>query len=84
MSADARRRLEAAVPPLCSSIDGRRFPFQASLHGLELQPGGYVAVGGGRLGQVHTLEHAWVEASALEGGESERQLRVGVMARREL
>jgi DNA helicase HerA-like ATPase len=78
VSADTRRRLEAAVSPLCSSIDGRRFTFQASLHGLELQPGGYVAVGGRRLGQVHTLQHAWVDASELDGAESERQLKVGV------
>jgi hypothetical protein len=78
VSAEARHRLEAGVPALSSSIDGRGFTFQASLHGLELQPGGYVAVGGGRLGQVHTLEHAWVDASALDGAESERQLRVGV------
>ena len=69
MSTEARHRLEAAVPSLCSSVDGRRFGFQASLHGLELQPGGYVAIGGGRLGQVHTLEHAWVDAPALDGAD---------------
>ena len=31
---DARRELEASVLPLATSLDGRRFSFQASLHGL--------------------------------------------------
>jgi uncharacterized protein len=56
---DARRDLEASVLPLGTSVDGRRFSFQASLHGLQLQAGGYVVLEGGglsRLGQVITLE----------------------------
>jgi len=56
---EVRRNLEAAVLPLATSVDGRRFSFQASLHGLELQAGGYVVLGGNgssRLGQVLTLE----------------------------
>jgi len=43
------------VLPLATSVDGRRFTFQASLHGLELQVGGYVLLEAGgvpRLGQV--------------------------------
>ena len=58
---DARRDLEASVLPLGTSVDGRRFSFQASLHGLQLQAGGYVVLEGGglsRLGQVITLELA--------------------------
>jgi uncharacterized protein len=54
-----RRVLEKDVLPLATSIDGRRFSFQASLHGLELEPGSYVVLengGEGRLGQVVTLE----------------------------
>ena len=39
-----RRELEVAVLPLATSIDGRRFSFQASLHGLELRLGGYVVL----------------------------------------
>ena len=39
-----RRSLEEAVLPLATSLDGRRFTFQASLHGLELQLGGYVVI----------------------------------------
>jgi DNA helicase HerA-like ATPase len=78
VSADARHRLEAAIPAFCSSIDGRRFRFQVSLHGLELQPGGYVTIGAGRLGHLHSLEHAWVEASTLDLAEAVGQLRVGV------
>ena len=54
-----RRSLEASVLPLATSVDGRRFSFQASLHGLELQVGSYVVLesGGTRcLGQVLTVE----------------------------
>ncbi len=54
-----RRELEASVLPLATSVDGRRFSFQASLYGLEFQVGGYVVLEGGgaaRLGQVLSLE----------------------------
>ena len=56
---EARRNLEASVLPLATSVDGRRFSFQASLHGLQLQIGGYVVLEGAgirRFGQVFTLE----------------------------
>jgi DNA helicase HerA-like ATPase len=56
-----RRVLEKDVLPLATSVDGRRFSFQASLHGLELEPGSYVVLengGEGRLGQVVTVELA--------------------------
>ena len=56
---EARRELEASVLPLATSVDGRRFSFQASLYGLQLQIGGYVMLegdGSPRLGQVITLE----------------------------
>ena len=56
---EARRELEASILPLATSVDGRRFSFQASLYGLQLQVGGYVMlVGDGppRLGQVITLD----------------------------
>jgi uncharacterized protein len=54
-----RRSLEASILPLATSVDGRRFSFQASLHGLELQVGSYVVLesdGTRRLGQVLTVE----------------------------
>lgn len=54
-----RRDIEASVLPLATSVDGRRFAFQASLHGLELQVGGYVVLDDGRaprLGQVLAVE----------------------------
>ena len=54
-----REALETAVLPLATSVDGRRFRFQTTLHGLELEAGGYVMVEGGgssRLGQVLSLE----------------------------
>jgi uncharacterized protein len=56
---DLRETLERAVLPLATSVDGRRFRFQTTLHGLELEAGGYVAIegyGSGRLGQVLSLE----------------------------
>jgi uncharacterized protein len=56
---EARRELEASVLPLATSVDGRRFSFQASLYGLQLQAGGYVVLEDGgirRLGQVITLD----------------------------
>jgi DNA helicase HerA-like ATPase len=51
--------MEASVLPLATSVDGRRFTFQASLYGLELQSGGYAVLDDGgtpRLGQVVSLE----------------------------
>ena len=53
-----REALEVALLPLATSVDGRRFSFQVSLHGLELEPGGYVAIEGDgptRLGQLLSL-----------------------------
>ena len=35
-----RREIEESILPLATSVDGRRFELQASLHGLELQVGG--------------------------------------------
>jgi DNA helicase HerA-like ATPase len=56
---EARRDMEAAVLPVATSVDGRRFTFQASLYDLELRSGGYVMLDDGgvpRLGQVLSLE----------------------------
>jgi hypothetical protein len=39
-----RREIEASVLPLATSVDGRRFSFQASLHGLRHRLGGYVVL----------------------------------------
>ena len=55
---EARRDIEASVLPLATSVDGRRFTFQASLYGLELRIGGYVVLEDGglpRLGQILAL-----------------------------
>src|ERR1700722_1716524 len=56
---EARREMEASVLPLATSVDGRRFTFQASLYGLELEAGGDVMLEGGgtaRLGRVLSIE----------------------------
>jgi uncharacterized protein len=53
-----RGELERSVSPLATSVDGRQFTFQASLHGLQLQTGGYVVLeseGERRLGQILTM-----------------------------
>src|SRR4051794_16716528 len=53
-----REDMERGVSPLASSVDGRKFSFQASLHNLRLQTGGYVVLEDGdqqRLGQVLVL-----------------------------
>jgi hypothetical protein len=65
---EVRRSLEASILPLATSVDGRRFIFQASLHDLQLQVGGYVVLesdGTRRLGQVLTLELGWQQVTEL-------------------
>jgi len=80
-----RRALEERVLPLASSIDGRAFGFQASLHGLELEAGGYVVVeaaAGPRLGQVHELDMDVVEGADFElPGEDARSARARIPIR---
>jgi uncharacterized protein len=64
-----REALETSILPLATSVDGRRFEFQASLHGLELETGGYVALDAGgevRLGQVLSLGMEQHETGALD------------------
>jgi hypothetical protein len=63
-----RRELERTILPLATSVDGRRFTFQASLHDLAFQAGGYVVLENGiepQLGQVITLESASREGPEL-------------------
>jgi uncharacterized protein len=64
-----REALESSVLPLATSVDGRRFEYQASLHGLELEAGGYVALdtaGTTRLGQLLSLRMEQRETGALD------------------
>src|SRR4051812_18930415 len=56
-----RTEIESAVLPLATSVDGRRFSFQAAIDGLALRLGGYVMLegrDGASLGQVRSLEVA--------------------------
>jgi DNA helicase HerA-like ATPase len=77
-----RRQLEEEILPLATSIDGRRFSYQASLQGLRLQPGSYVVLEQGserRLGQIVTLEvgrHQGPELAAAEPGEGAHRAQV--------
>ncbi len=41
---EVRERIERAVLPLSTSLDGRRFSFQASLYELRIRLGGYVTL----------------------------------------
>ena len=62
-----REALETAVLPLATSVDRRRFSFQTTLHGLELEAGGYVVIDAGgstRLGQVLSLRLQSEDATA--------------------
>ena len=59
-----RAELEAGVLPLATSLDGRRFSFQAGVNGLALRLGGYAMLEGdgeSSLAQVRSLELAEVE-----------------------
>jgi DNA helicase HerA-like ATPase len=70
-----RREIEASVLPLATSVDGRRFSFQASLHGLRHRLGGYVVLedddGTKRLGQILAIDFAMRSGAeiGLEPGE---------------
>ena len=88
---DLRRRAEDSVLPLATSIEGRRFGFQAPLRGDALRPGGYVVLvtdGSARLGQcLHTemtqLTAADVDVPAGEDGEAfSFRTKVGIRALR--
>ena len=79
-----RREVEESILPLATSVDGRRFEFQASLHGLELQVGGYVVLesdDGRRLGQVVALELARVDGSEMSSGDEGVELRTRMTLR---
>jgi uncharacterized protein len=79
-----RRQIEESILPLTTSVDGRRFELQASLHGLELQVGGYVVLEGDdgrRLGQVVNLELARVDGSEVTSGDSGLELRTRMSLR---
>jgi DNA helicase HerA-like ATPase len=59
-----RAEIEGSVLPLATSLDGRRFSFQAGVDGLALRLGGYVMLGDGQeatLGQVRSLALTEVE-----------------------
>jgi DNA helicase HerA-like ATPase len=56
---EVRDTIERGLLPLATSVDGRTFELQASLHGLALRRGSYVALEsetGTRLGQVTDLD----------------------------
>ena len=62
----SRDTLERSILPYATSVDGRTFEFQSSLHGLTLQTGGYVVLEDGRqsrFGQVLDLTATTERAS---------------------
>ena len=80
-----RAQAETAVLPLATSLDGRRFSFQARIEGLELKLGGYVMLeGAGRaaLGQVRTLAVAEADLGDIGlGGDDEADVRTRLTIR---
>ncbi len=78
----SRADLEASVQATASSIDGRRFVFQRSAHDLDIEVGGYAAIGDGYLGQVYELGYAWIEGAELTAalpGSSATDVRIAVV-----
>jgi DNA helicase HerA-like ATPase len=76
---NVRDGLERGLLPLATSVDGRRFRFQVSLYGLELQVGGYVSIDAGesrRLGQIMSLGLAEQDA-IMPGVGTEVRIRAG-------
>jgi hypothetical protein len=78
-----RERFERAVLPLATSLDGRSFQLQASLHHLELRRGGYVVLeheDGDRFGQLTDLEGRSVRADVewAPGSSSSIEVRAAV------
>jgi uncharacterized protein len=74
-----REELETSLLPLATSVDGRRFEFQVSLHELELELGGYVAIeagGSSGLGQILSLELRHQDATA-PGVDGQVRVRAG-------
>src|SRR6478735_7045872 len=62
----SRDTLERSILPYATSLDGRTFAFQSSLHGLAIQTGGYVVLEDGqesRFGQVLDVAAASERAS---------------------
>jgi DNA helicase HerA-like ATPase len=77
----SREQLERAVLPLATSVDGRTFELQASLHSLDLRRGGYVSLEGHgppRLGVVTDLstDSGPAAAHGMPGGEVGLLLRL--------
>jgi DNA helicase HerA-like ATPase len=63
---DLRRRIEENVLALATSVDGRRFEFQASLYADGLGPGSYAMLehaSGTRLGQVLSIGLQQIDAA---------------------
>jgi uncharacterized protein len=80
-----RAELEASVLPLATSLDGRRFSFQAGVNGLALRLGGYAMLEGDgqtALGQVRSLGLAEVDVGemglAVEGEDIDLRTRLPI------
>ncbi len=80
---DARGRLEHSLLPLATSVDGRSFEFQASLHRLALRRGAYVVLeheSGRRFGQITDLSSttADTQVPGADGTMATVRIRVAV------
>src|SRR5215204_1489530 len=80
---DVRERIERAALPLATSIDGRVFEVQASLHGLSFRRGAYVVLeheGAQRFGQLTDLasQTADVDVPGADGSVSSVRISLAV------
>ncbi len=75
-----RRELESSILSIATSVDGRRFTFQAPLESLELRVGGYVTLGEERLGQITSLGMLQTDAGDI-GWSGEREMSTTVRIR---
>jgi uncharacterized protein len=80
-----RAELEASVLPLATSVDGRRFSFQAGVNGLALRLGGYAMLEGdgtAALGQIRSLGLTEVDMGEMgvtaEGDDLDLRARVPI------
>jgi hypothetical protein len=77
-----RRRIEEAILPLATSVDGKRFTCQVSPHDLVLQVGGYVVIeheGKTRLGQLLDLGLELVDGPEMGVGPEQADAQISTV-----
>lgn len=81
---EVRRRIEEAILPLATSLDGRHFTWQVSPYEYTLRVGGYVVVehdGGTCLGQLLDVDLELVDGPEIGVGATESDARLATTIR---